>query len=105
MASEIKLPALGENLAGGEVLDVKVAAGDQVAQGQTLLEVEAEKSTVEVPAPFDGKVTQLLVKKGDSIKVGQTLCLLEGGGEPKAAAAPVRQTQEAAAQSESKSPA
>lgn len=103
MASEIKLPELGENLPGGEVLDVKVSAGDQVAQGQTLLEVEAEKSTVEVPAPFDGKVTQLLVKKGDAIKVGQTLCLIEGsGGESKAAAAPVRQTQEAAPQAESK---
>jgi pyruvate dehydrogenase E2 component (dihydrolipoamide acetyltransferase) len=95
MASEIKLPELGENLAGGEVLDIKVSAGDQVAQGQTLLEVEAEKSTVEVPAPFDGKVTQVLVKKGDSIKVGQTLCLIEGGnGVAKAAPAPARQTQE-----------
>jgi len=51
MATEVKLPELGENLSGGDVLDVKVAAGEEVSQGQTLLELEAEKSTVEVPAP------------------------------------------------------
>lgn len=77
MPVEIKLPELGENLAGGEVVDVKVAAGAAVREGQTLLEVEAEKSTVEVPAPQAGKVTKWLVKKGDAVKVGQTLCVLE----------------------------
>src|SRR5260370_42013879 len=78
MANEIKLPELGENLEGGEVFDVKVAVGDTVREGQTLLEVEAEKGTVEVPAPMAGRVTKLLVKKGDQIKVGQTYCLMEG---------------------------
>jgi pyruvate dehydrogenase E2 component (dihydrolipoamide acetyltransferase) len=78
MSVEIKLPELGENLEGGEVVDVKVAAGDTVREGQTLLEVEAEKSTVEVPAPQAGKVAKWLVQKGDSVKVGQTLCVLEG---------------------------
>lgn len=79
MASEVKLPELGENLEGGEVLDVKVNVGDAVRAGQPLLEVEAEKSTVEVPSPVDGKVAKLLVKKGDKIKVGQTVCEVEGG--------------------------
>jgi pyruvate dehydrogenase E2 component (dihydrolipoamide acetyltransferase) len=96
MANEIKLPALGEGLEGGAVLDVKVKPGDLVSEGQSLLEVEAEKSTVEIPAPQAGKVVKLLVKKGDQIKVGQSLCLFEGGGNgvatksetPKAVAAP-----------------
>src|SRR5260370_29469801 len=78
MASEIKLPQLGENLTGGGVLDVKVKAGDTVSQGQTLLEVEAEKATVEVPAPIAGRVTKMLVNKGDAIEVGERLCLMEG---------------------------
>src|SRR5712692_10585911 len=78
MASEIKLPELGENLTGGDVLDVKVKAGDTVSQGQTLLEVEAEKATVEVPAPIAGRITKMLVNKGEAIQVGQTLCLIEG---------------------------
>jgi pyruvate dehydrogenase E2 component (dihydrolipoamide acetyltransferase) len=80
MPIEIKLPELGENLAGGDVVDVKVAAGDTVSAGQTLLEVEAEKSTVEVPAPVAGKIAKLLVTKGQAIKVGQPLFLIEEGG-------------------------
>ncbi len=77
MATEIKLPELGEKLEGGEVLDVKVAVGDTVKEGQTLLEVEAEKSTVEVPSPLAGRISQLMVKKGEQVKVNQTLCLIE----------------------------
>ena len=91
MVSEIKLPELGENLTGGEVLDVKVSDGDVVTQGQTLLEVEAEKATVEVPSPVAGRIQKMLVKKGDTIKVGQPLCAIEENGatqaeKPKAAA-------------------
>jgi pyruvate dehydrogenase E2 component (dihydrolipoamide acetyltransferase) len=85
MPIEIKLPMLGENLEGGEVLDVRVTPGTTVSQGQTLVEVEAEKATVEVPSTVDGQVTQVTVKKGDRIKVGQTLCFIEGntnGGPP-----------------------
>src|SRR5437867_3233301 len=78
MPSEIKLPELGENLSGGDVLDIKVAPGDEVAQGQPLVEIEAEKSTVEVPSPLAGRVTKVLVKKGDSIQVGQAFCLIDG---------------------------
>ena len=99
MPIEIKLPELGENLVSGDVLDVKVAAGDTVTAGQTLLEVEAEKSTVEVPAPVGGKIAQLMVKKGQSIKVGQTLFLIDetAGAASKAPAkepppAPKRET-------------
>src|SRR3954447_12474449 len=87
MPIEIKLPELGENLTGGDVLDVKVAAGDSVTAGQTLLEVEAEKSTLEVPAPVSGKIAQLMIKKGQSIKVGQALFLIdETGGAAKSPA-------------------
>lgn len=98
MASEIKLPQLGENLTSGDVLEVKVKPGDTVSQGQTLLEVEAEKSTVEVPAPMAGRVTRMLVHKGDSIQVGQTLCLIEatdGAQQEGPKVASVRQAPEA----------
>jgi pyruvate dehydrogenase E2 component (dihydrolipoamide acetyltransferase) len=94
MASEIKLPQLGENLTGGDVLDVKVKAGDTVSQGQTLLEVEAEKSTLEVPAPVAGRITEMRVNKGDAIQVGQTLALIEatdGAKQEGPKEAPVRQ--------------
>ncbi|MFN4259683.1 MAG: 2-oxo acid dehydrogenase subunit E2 [Gemmataceae bacterium] len=85
MSQEIKLPELGENLEGGEVLDIKVSEGDEVSQGQALIEVDAEKSTVEVPAPVAGRVSKILVKQGDDIRVGQVFCVMEesaDGEEP-----------------------
>jgi pyruvate dehydrogenase E2 component (dihydrolipoamide acetyltransferase) len=77
MASEVKLPELGESLTGGDVLDIRVAPGDIVRMGQTLLEVEAEKATIEVPSPVAGRVTRLLVRRGEAIQVGQVVCLIE----------------------------
>lgn len=81
MANEVKLPPLGENVAGGDVVEVKVAVGDDVQQGQALVEVEAEKSTVEVPSPLAGRVSQVLIKKGDKVKTGQTLVMIDGNGQ------------------------
>jgi pyruvate dehydrogenase E2 component (dihydrolipoamide acetyltransferase) len=87
MPTEVILPELGENLDEGDVLDVKVSAGAAVSKGQPLLEVDAEKATIEVPSPLDGRVTELKVKKGDRVRVGQVLCLVEGA-EGDGAAAP-----------------
>ncbi|MCS6850668.1 MAG: 2-oxo acid dehydrogenase subunit E2, partial [Gemmataceae bacterium] len=86
MAIEITLPPLGENLTSGEVLDVKVKPGDLVSAGQPLLEVEAEKSTVEVPAPVTGRMVQVLVRKGDVVQVGQVLGTLDGAETAEAGA-------------------
>jgi pyruvate dehydrogenase E2 component (dihydrolipoamide acetyltransferase) len=94
MATEVKLPELGENLEEGEVLDINVAPGDPVSEGQTLLEIEAEKSTVEVPSPVAGRLSQVLVKKGDRVRVGQPICLIEGSPAEKnggAKTAPARE--------------
>jgi pyruvate dehydrogenase E2 component (dihydrolipoamide acetyltransferase) len=77
MASEIKLPELGENVTGGVVVDIRVSAGTQVKEGDTLLEVEAGKSTVEVPAPSAGKITDILVKRGEEVQTGQVLFKLD----------------------------
>jgi pyruvate dehydrogenase E2 component (dihydrolipoamide acetyltransferase) len=102
MASEVKLPELGENLPGGDVLEVKVAVGDEVSLGQPLVEIEAEKSTVEVPSPLAGQVTKLLVKKGDSLQVGQAFCLIEGknGEKNGVQKAPVREASSSEMKSE-----
>jgi pyruvate dehydrogenase E2 component (dihydrolipoamide acetyltransferase) len=86
MATEIKLPELGEGLESGEVGAVRVKPGDVVSEGQPLLDIDAEKATVEVPAPMAGRVTELRVKKGDQVKVGQTFCIIEpadGAAEAK----------------------
>jgi pyruvate dehydrogenase E2 component (dihydrolipoamide acetyltransferase) len=85
MATEIKLPILGENVDSGVVVNVLVSEGDEVAEGQPVIELETEKATVEVPASSSGRVKEISVKEGATIKVGQVILILEeGAGAAKA---------------------
>jgi pyruvate dehydrogenase E2 component (dihydrolipoamide acetyltransferase) len=86
MATEFKLPDLGENIASGDVVTVFVAPGDVVKPGQALLEVETDKAVIEVPCPPGGRIVSVLVKKGDTVKVGQALVTLEPATAGAAAA-------------------
>ena len=87
MATEFKLPDLGENIASGDVVSVHVTEGDVIKPGQAILEVETDKAVIEVPCPPGGRIAKVLVKKGETVKVGQALVLLEaaGGAAPAAA--------------------
>jgi pyruvate dehydrogenase complex dihydrolipoamide acetyltransferase long form len=89
MATDFKLPDLGENIASGDVVSVFVSVGDVVKPGQALLEVETDKAVIEVPCPPGGRVASVLVKKGDTVKVGQTLLTLEAAGTAPSVATPV----------------
>ena len=89
MATDFKLPDLGENIASGDVVSVFVSVGDVVKPGQALLEVETDKAVIEVPCPPGGRVASVLVKKGDTVKVGQTLLTLEAAGSAPSVATPV----------------
>ena len=85
MTTEIKLPILGENVDSGVVVNVLVSEGDEVAEGQPVIELETEKATVEVPASASGRVKEVGVKEGETIKVGQLILILEeGAGAAKA---------------------
>jgi len=90
MATEFKLPDLGENIASGDVVTVLVSEGDVVKPGQALLEVETDKAVIEVPCPPGGVVSKVLVKKGDTVKVGQALVMLDAAGSAPAKAAPAK---------------
>jgi len=102
MATEFKLPDLGENIASGDVVTVFVSEGDVVKPGQALLEVETDKAVIEVPCPPGGRIAQVLVKKGDTVKVGQTLVVLDAAD---GAAAPAKATPQAPAQTQAPAPA
>src|SRR5262245_6595908 len=78
--TEIKLPALKENVEVVEVNAVLVSAGDEVAKDQPLMEVQAEKAALDVPSPVAGRVAEVRVKAGDQVKVGQVFCTIEGNG-------------------------
>src|SRR5262245_18172668 len=82
MATEIKLPMLSESVSEGAVLELRGKEGSAIKEGDTLLVVEAEKSTVEAPSPVTGKLSKWLVKKGEVVKAGQTLARAEAGDGP-----------------------
>ena len=108
MATDFKLPDLGENIASGDVVSVFVSPGDVVKPGQALLEVETDKAVIEVPCPPGGRVASVLVKKGDTVKVGQTLLTLEAAGSGGAAApapAPEKPAKPTASQASATKPA
>ena len=67
------LPDLGEGLTEAEIVSWLVAAGDDVALNQALVEVETEKAVVELPSPFAGTVVELLAGAGETVAVGSPL--------------------------------
>ncbi len=80
MSRSFKLPDLGEGVHEGEVLAVHVSVGQEVKEGDIILEVETDKAAVEIPSPFSGTVAQILVKPGDTVKVGDVMMTF-GNGE------------------------
>src|SRR5215212_10612754 len=87
MAYEFKLPDLGEGLTEGEVARWLVAVGQEVAEDEPLVEIQTDKTTVEIPSPAAGVVSQILVEEGKVVPVGTVLVVI-GGGDG-AASAPV----------------
>ena len=80
MATEVKLPELGEGVERADVVRVLVAPGDTVAVDQPLLEIETDKATVEVPSPVAGTVAAVAVEAGASLAVGGLIASLEPDG-------------------------
>ena len=70
MATEFKLPELGENIESADIVSVLVKAGDVIEKEQSIIEIETDKATIEVPSNVSGKITEVLVKLGESVKVG-----------------------------------
>ncbi len=81
MPVEFKLPDLGEGIHEGEIIEVLVHIGDRVEDGQTVLIVETDKATAEVPSPVTGTVKEIRVKPGQTIRVGEVLMVFLKEGE------------------------
>ncbi len=84
---DIKLPRLGEGAESGTVVSIFVKPGDQVKEGQTILELENEKAVAPIPASASGRVDKLYVKEGDKISAGQSILALANDGAAIPAAA------------------
>ncbi len=76
----IKLPDLGEGVTEGEIVKLKVSAGDQISMDQVLLEVMTDKASMEVPSSIEGKVKEVKIKEGDMVAVGQSILIIETKG-------------------------
>ena len=89
MATEFKIPNLGDGIKGGDVLNVLVKVGDTVAKDQGVLELETDKATIEVPSSVAGTVAEIKVKSGDKVTIGQVvLTMNEGAAEAASAPSP-----------------
>jgi pyruvate dehydrogenase E2 component (dihydrolipoamide acetyltransferase) len=75
MPIEFKMPDPGEGIHEAEVLEINVSEGDRVEEGQTVMLVETDKASVEIPAPVTGKVKEIRVSVGDVVKVGEVLMI------------------------------
>jgi pyruvate dehydrogenase E2 component (dihydrolipoamide acetyltransferase) len=96
MAYEFKLPDLGEGLTEGEIARWFVSEGQEVGEDDPLVEIQTDKTTVEIPSPAAGTVARILASEGDVVPVG-TVIVVIGDGDA-ARAAPVDEEQPRAEQ-------
>jgi pyruvate dehydrogenase E2 component (dihydrolipoamide acetyltransferase) len=94
--SEFKLPELGENIQGGNVVNVLVSEGDTIKKDDPVLEIETDKATIEVPSAVAGVIKTIHVKSGDKVEVGQVILTTGDGAEEAGPSQPVAQQTEAA---------
>ena len=77
MIKDIKLPDLGEGIEGAEISEVTVSPGDTVTADDTILVLESDKASMEIPAEVNGTVIEIPVAAGDEVKTGQLLIKVE----------------------------
>jgi dihydrolipoamide dehydrogenase len=96
---EIRIPDLGD-FAHVPVIEVHVAAGDVVAAEDPLITLESDKATMDIPAPAAGTISEVTVRVGDRVSVGDLILRLDAGAADAASAVPVREhvTEDAAAE-------
>ena len=98
MTVEFKLPLISEGVEAADIAAVHVHEGDMVEAGQIVLEVETEKAVAEIPSPQAGRIGKILVKPGQTVKIGELLLTIDEtgrvGGETKSAAAAPRAGRE-----------
>jgi pyruvate dehydrogenase E2 component (dihydrolipoamide acetyltransferase) len=81
MSFEFKFPDIGEGLTEGEIVRWLVKEGDEVKEGQPLVEVETDKALAEIPSPRTGTILKILAKEKEIVKVGQAIVIFGEKGE------------------------
>ena len=79
---EIKVPNIGE-FKDVEVIEVLVSSGQSVSKNDPIITIESDKSSVEIPSSFEGKVKSVNIKVGDKVSEGDTILIIESSEEVK----------------------
>ena len=77
---EVTMPAMGDSVSEGTVLEWHKQEGDQVSEDETLVEISTDKVDAEVPAPAEGTVVKIHASEGDTVQVGTVLAEIQPGG-------------------------
>lgn len=77
MAIEVKAPKISEGVESAEITEVLVSEGDTIKEEQSIVVVESDKASVEIPSSDGGKIKEIKVKEGDELKVGDVILILE----------------------------
>jgi 2-oxoglutarate dehydrogenase E1 component len=85
------MPAMGESVSEGTIIEWHKHAGDGVEEGETVVEISTDKVDAEVPSPTTGTILELLADEGDTVKVGQAIATMTADGAAPKAAAPAPQ--------------
>ena len=97
---QFNLPDAGEGLTEADIVTWSVAVGDTVEVNQPIVEIETAKSLVELPSPFSGVVTKLLVEEGETVEVGVPILEVDVDPDGEASAEPAADVQTADAVAE-----
>ncbi len=99
MIEDIRLPEISENVEQASVVSILVSPGDQVESDQTILEIETDKASAEVPSTVSGTVKEILVSEGDEVAVGAVIARVDTEGA-QTAPSPDEPAEEATAPDE-----
>jgi 2-oxoglutarate dehydrogenase E2 component (dihydrolipoamide succinyltransferase) len=105
MATDVKVPALGESITEGTLAQWLKKAGDAVAADEPIASLETDKVTVDVPSPVAGVLTETVANEGETVEVGAVIARIDENAKAGAAAEKAVETTAAAAPPEAETPA
>ncbi len=100
MSREFTFTDPGEGIHEAEIVEVLVTAGDTIGEGDTVLVIETDKATTDLPSPFSGEVEEVAVSEGDTVEVGDLLLAVSDGDEDEREGEPAEERPEEAAEDE-----
>ena len=103
MINDLELPDLGEGIDGAEISEIPVSVGDEITKDQTILVLESDKASMEIPSDFTGTLKEILVSTGDEVSTGQLLMKIDSSDLSTDQEKKVDETDKTADSSESKS--